>query len=63
MDEDVKIEEDIKHTQQEQRFIAIGKTTENKILFIVFTIRNNKVRVISGRLANKKEGEVYQKKV
>lgn len=63
LDEDVKIEEDIKHKQKEQRFIAFGKTTENKILFVVFTIRNNKVRVISSRLANKKEREVYQEKV
>jgi len=32
------------------------------MLFVVFTIRADKVRVISGRMANKKEKEVYQKK-
>lgn len=60
LDEDVKIEKDIKHQQQEERFIAIGKTTEEKILFVIFTIRSDKIRVISGRTANKKEREVYQ---
>ncbi len=61
LDIDVKIEKDIKHQQQENRFIAIGKTTEEKILFVIFTLRSDKIRIISGRIANKKEGEVYQK--
>lgn len=61
LDEGVKIEKDIKHQEQEKRFIAIGKTTENKMLFVVFTIRADKIRIISGRMTNKKEKEVYQK--
>lgn len=61
LDENVKIKKDVKHQQQEKRFIAIGKTTEEKILFVVFTIRYDKIRVISARKANKKEREVYQK--
>lgn len=60
LDEDVKIEKDVKHQQQEKRFIAIGKTTESKLLFVVFTVRVDKIRIISGRMANKKEKEVYQ---
>ncbi len=61
LDIDVKIKKDIKHQQQEKRLIGIGKTTEDKILFIIFTIRSDKIRIISGRMANKKEREVYQK--
>ena|SRR5260221_14539325 len=61
LDEDVKIEKDLKHQQQEKRFIAIGKTTENKLLFVIFTIRNDKIRIISARTANKKEREVYNR--
>ena len=61
LDENVKIEKDVKHQQQEERFIAIGKTTEEKLLFVIFTIRIDMIRIISGRKANKKEGEVYQK--
>lgn len=60
LDEDVKIEKDLKHQQQEDRFIAIGKTIDEKILFVIFTIRNDKIRIISGRIANKKEREVYK---
>lgn len=60
LDENVKIEEDIKHAQQVERYIAIGKTEEDRILFVVFTIRGEKIRVISARLANKKEREVYK---
>ena len=61
LDEKVKIKKDIKHQEQEERFIAIGKTTQHKMLFIVFTIRKDKIRIISGRMANKKEKGVYQK--
>jgi len=61
LDENVKIKKDIKHQQQEKRFIAIGKTIEDKILFVVFTIRYDKIRIISARKANTKEREVYQK--
>lgn len=61
LDEDVKIENDIKHQEQEDRYIVIGKTTEGKMLFVVFTIRTDKIRIISGRMANNKEKEVYQK--
>ncbi len=63
LDEDVKIEKDLRHQEQEERYIAIGKTTENKILFAVFTIRKDRIRVISGRIANKKEKEVYEKSI
>jgi uncharacterized DUF497 family protein len=56
------ISEDIKHSQNEQRFYALGKTIENKLLFIVFTIRKNKIRVISARKMNKNEKKIYEKK-
>jgi len=53
--------EDIKHSQKEERFIAIGETIQNKILFAVFTVRGHKVRIISIRNANKKERIQYEK--
>lgn len=52
---------DLKHSQTEERFIIVGKTLESKNLFIVFVIRNNKVRVISARRMHKKEVEKYEK--
>ena len=46
----------IKHSQNECRCYVLGRTDENKKLFVVFTKRNNKIRVISARVMNKKKG-------
>ena len=62
LDSNVLINKDIKHSQKEKRFIAIGKTFKNKILFVIYTIRKNKIRIISARVANKKEKYLYAKK-
>ncbi|MEW6039997.1 MAG: BrnT family toxin [Elusimicrobiota bacterium] len=50
---------DVKHSRVENRYYILGKTNAERILFIVFTIRNKKVRVITARDANKKEKEKY----
>lgn len=55
------VAEDQKHSDLERRFQALGKTNENRKLFISFTIRNNKIRVISIRDMNKKELKIYEK--
>ena len=62
-DEDVQEEKDIKHQEKEKRYIAIGKNATDKILFIVFTMRKNKIRVISARIANQKERRLYEERV
>lgn len=43
----------------ESRYAIIGRT-EEKLLFIVFTIRSNKIRVISARKANRNERGFYE---
>jgi uncharacterized protein len=54
--------EDIRHsTKQEARFILIGKSKQGRILFIVYTIRKEKIRIISSRDADKKEVLLYEK--
>ena len=50
---------DEKHSQAEKRFYALGKTDNNRLLFLSFTVRNNLIRVISARDMNKKEREQY----
>lgn len=50
-----RIFKDALHSAQENRYILIGQTKLKRLLFIVFTIRRNKVRVISARNLNKKE--------
>lgn len=46
---------DEKHSQQEARFHSLGQTDTGRLLFVVFTVRNNLIRVISARDMNQKE--------
>ena len=62
LDKGIQIKRDFKHHETEERFIAIGKNLESKILFIIFTIRYSKIRIISARTANKKERRMYEEK-
>lgn len=53
---------DTKHSQDEQRFHALGKTDEGRTLHIAFTLRNRgeKIRVISAGDMHKKEHTIYE---
>lgn len=54
------IAEDEGHSVAESRFYGLGQTDQGRLLFVVFTIRNNLIRVISARDMNRKERKVYQ---
>ena len=54
--------EDIKHSATEKRLLIIGKTKKGRLLYQIFTVRGDKIRVISSRDINKKEVELYEKK-
>lgn len=56
------LDEDVKHSRAEQRFLIIGKTNEGRLLYQIFTKRGRKIRVISSRDINKKEVGLYEKK-
>lgn len=43
------------HSQSEERLRVYGLTNKNRQICLIFTIRNNKIRVISARDLNKKE--------
>jgi len=58
--EPIIVSDDIKHSQNEKRYFLLGKTDVNRILFIVFTIRENLIRVISARDMNKNERRIYE---
>lgn len=53
--------DDINHSKEEKRECVLGKTNKDRKLFIVFTMRNPWLRVISARDMNKKERAVYEK--
>lgn len=48
------------HSVGEERLRVIGKTKKGKLLFIAFTIRKGKIRIISARIVNKKEVYLYE---
>ncbi|MDA8126107.1 MAG: BrnT family toxin [Deltaproteobacteria bacterium] len=51
---------DDKHLQTEARFYVLGQTNSGRRLFLVFTVREDKLRVISARDMNRKERKAYQ---
>ena len=53
--------EDEKHSEQEDRVVAFGRTNEGRYLIVAFTIRESKIRIISARNMNKKERDSYEK--
>ena len=54
---------DAKHSQQEQRYYALGRTDADRWLFIVFTIRDDLIRVISARDMNQRETRKYDERL
>jgi uncharacterized DUF497 family protein len=60
-DQGKKVVKDYRHSWSENRWILIGETTKQRLLVVVFTIRNDLVRIISARDINKRERKLYEK--
>lgn len=60
--EPLVIAEDQKHGSTEQRFHALGKTEDHRLLHITFTLRDGDrlIRVISARDMHHKEKATYE---
>jgi uncharacterized protein len=54
--------EDSKHSQEEARYHALGKTDDARLLHITFTLRRSgtRVQVISARDMHRKEKAIYE---
>ncbi len=63
LDHNILILGDIKHSKVEERFMAIGEIFQGSILFLSYTIRKDKIRIISARFANKKERKLYEQNI
>src|SRR5512134_2178398 len=50
---------DPEHSRAEERFYLLGRTSLGRLLFIVFTVRRNKIRVISARDMSREERDLY----
>ncbi|MCH8011800.1 MAG: BrnT family toxin [Candidatus Marinimicrobia bacterium] len=59
----ILVSEDPKHSNVEKRYYVLGRTDSNRFLFISFTIRNNRIRVISARDMNRKERKAYHEQI
>ncbi len=59
LNEPVVLFPDPHHSQIETRLALLGRTLAERLLTIVFTIRKNRIRVISARDMSKKERRLY----
>lgn len=50
---------DVKHSASEERWMLVNRIHE-RFVFVVFTMRHQKIRVISARYMNKKEAKRYE---
>lgn len=57
------VTKDEPHSTVEVRYFVLGRTDKGRLLFIVFTIRGKKIRVISARDMNKKERRIYGEQI
>ncbi len=48
-------------SMNEQREIIIGHSRQNRLLLVSFTERSNTIRIISARLATRRESEDYER--
>ena len=48
------------HSDDEDRFVLIGNSSNNRLLLVVHTERGNKIRIISARKATKNERKQYE---
>jgi hypothetical protein len=54
------VADDEKHSKKEKRYYVLGHTDTGRLLFAVFTVRRNKIRVISARDMSRKERKEYK---
>ena len=54
------VTEDELHSREELRYFALGQTDAGRLLFVVYTLRGEKVRVISARDMTRSERKDYE---
>ena len=51
---------DLYHSDEEQRFLNIGRSSYQRVLVVVHTEREESVRIISARIATRHEQRAYE---
>lgn len=54
------VAKDVEHSAEEQRYYVLGATDQGRGLFLVFTMRKNRIRVITARDMSRKERRIYR---
>ncbi len=54
------VAEDVGHSDSEDRVLALGQTDAGRLLFVVYVLRGEKVRVISARDMTRREQKEYE---
>ena len=54
------VADDTQHSTHETRHYALGRTNENRLLFIAFAIKKDLLRIISTRDMSRKERKNYE---
>lgn len=55
-----RIAPDVKHSSREQRFLAVGRNSSERPLFVVFTLRGELIRPLSARYMHAREARRYE---
>jgi len=48
------------HSDDEDRFVTLGESADERLLVVVFTDRDERIRIISARSATRKERKQYE---
>jgi len=48
------------HSGEEDRFVTLGESERGRLLVVVFTDRDDRIRIISARVATKRERNDYE---
>ena len=51
------------HSEDEDRFLSIGQSIRGRVLLVVHTDRDGRIRIISSRKATAEEKEVYDQAI
>ena len=54
--------DDPKHSEDEQRFLVMGRSVQQRLLVVAFAERPPHTRIISARLATRQERNLYEQK-
>ena len=48
------------HSEEEDRYIIVGESSQGRILLVSYTERKDKIRIVSSRQVTKNERQAYE---